>query len=171
MSKKQNFLTHLATALICALGLLNFQASNATTDYANALKDVGQIKAIFDVSQKSAKISNLVFWAVQNTYQDGTVSGLAKSPEVAVVFHGPVVKLLSTDRSQYKPEDVAEVDKFHATLRQMKADGVKLEVCQYALKVLKVDPTTVIAEIDQVPNGFVSILGYQAQGYDLVRIP
>ena len=63
MSKKQNFLTRFAITLISALGLLSFQASNATTDYANALKDVGQVKAIFDVSQKSAKISNLVFCA------------------------------------------------------------------------------------------------------------
>jgi len=168
---KQKFLSVFAAAFFLVFGLLGAHASYAATDYTNALKNVGQVKAIFDVSQKSAKISNLIFWAVQNTYQDDTVSSLSKPPEVSVVFHGPAVKLLSTDRSQYKPEDIAEVDKFHATLRQMKADGVKLEVCQYALKVLKVDPATVISAIDQVPNGFVSIVGYQAQGYDLVRIP
>jgi intracellular sulfur oxidation DsrE/DsrF family protein len=171
MSKQRGLLMRSIVALFSSMGLFGLLASPAVADYSNALKNVNQVKAIFDVSQKSAKISNLVFWAVRNTYEDTTVSSLAKSPEIAVVFHGPAIKLLSTDRSQYKPEDVAEVDKFHTTLRQMKADGVKLEVCQYALQVLKVDPATVIPEIDQVPNGFVSIVGYQAQGYDLVRIP
>ncbi|MBW6508407.1 MAG: hypothetical protein K0A94_02575 [Desulfuromonadales bacterium] len=34
-----------------------------------------------------------------------------------------------------------------------------------------VDPVTIIHEVDQVDNGFVAIIGYQLQGYDVVRIP
>ena len=52
---------------------------------------------------------------------------------MAVVFHGPVVKLLSSDRSGF--------DKKYNT------------------------------EIDQVSNGFISVAGYQAQGYTVVTIP
>ena len=36
---------------------------------------------------------------------------------------------------------------------------------------LKVDPKTIIPEVSQVGNGFVSIVGYQAQGYEVVVIP
>ena len=61
--------------------------------------------------------------------------------------------------------------KFQDTLRKMQSEGVKVEVCQYALKVLKVDPKTIIPEVSQVGNGFVSIVGYQAQGYEVVVIP
>ena len=53
---------------------------------------------------------------------------------------------------------------------QMKANGVKFEVCDYALKVMDVDPKTILPEIDHVPNGFISIAGYQAQGYSLITI-
>ncbi len=53
----------------------------------------------------------------------------------------------------------------------MKKDGVKLEVCLYAVKVMGVDKTTIIPEIDQVANGFVSVIGYQMQGYAVVRVP
>jgi intracellular sulfur oxidation DsrE/DsrF family protein len=53
----------------------------------------------------------------------------------------------------------------------MKSQGVNVEVCQYALKVLKVDPKTIIPEVSQVGNGFISIVGYQAQGYKAVVIP
>ena len=68
-------------------------------------------------------------------------------------------------------EEWGEVVKFQDTLRQMKKDGVKLEVCLYAAKVLGVDKKTIIPEVDQVGNGFVSIAGYQMQGYGVVRIP
>ena len=147
------------------------QVRVAQADYSDAFKGVSQVKALFDVSAGSAFRLNLVFWAVRDVYKDKTVNGLAKAPEVAVVFHGPVVKLLSTDKKHYKQQNQEEVKKFQDTLRQMKADGVKVEVCQYALKVLKVDPKTVIPEINQVGNGFVSIAGYQAQGYDVIVIP
>jgi intracellular sulfur oxidation DsrE/DsrF family protein len=52
----------------------------------------------------------------------------------------------------------------------MKANGVKFEVCDYALKVMGVDPKTVLPEVDHVPNGFISIAGYQAQGYSVITI-
>jgi hypothetical protein len=34
-----------------------------------------------------------------------------------------------------------------------------------------VDKATIMPEIDQVGNGFVSVIGYQMQGYAVVRIP
>ena len=157
----------IAVATVAHFGL----AKVANADYKNALNGVTQVKAVFGVSQPSAFTSNLVFWAVRNVYQDNTVKGLSKPPKVAVVFHGPAVRLLSTDKKHYKRQNQSEVAKFQETLRQMKADGVNIEVCEYALKVLKVDPKTVIPEIDRVGNGFVSIAGYQAQGYEVVRIP
>ena len=81
------------------------------------------------------------------------------------------MKLLSSDKAPFNGADWAEVEKFQATLRQMKQDGVKLEVCLYAAKVMGVDKATIIPEIDQVGNGFVSVIGYQMQGYAVVRIP
>jgi len=53
----------------------------------------------------------------------------------------------------------------------LKKDGAKLDVCDYALKVMGVDPATIMPEVDHVGNGFVSVVGYQAQGYSVVRIP
>lgn len=139
--------------------------------YENALNGVTQAKAVFEVTQGSPKVSNIVFWAVKNVYEDENVKGLAKPPMMAVVFHGPAVKLISSDRSGFGAEEIAEIDKFQDTLRQMKKDGVTLEVCDYALKVMGVDPASVIPEVDHVGNGFISVIGYQAQGYSVVRIP
>lgn len=139
--------------------------------YDNSLKDVTTIKVVFDVSQGSAKVSNVVFWAVKNVYEDETVRNLPEKTRLVVVFHGPAVKLISTVRDGLKKEEALEIDKFQDTLRQMKKDGVTLEVCLYAAKVMGVDPATIIPEIDRVGNGFISVIGYQAQGYSVVRVP
>jgi len=139
--------------------------------YDNALKGVNSYDAVFEVTQGNPKVANIVFWAVKNSYEVAEVKELAKAPNMAVVFHGPAVKLLSSDKTFFNDADRVEVEKFQKRLGQMKKDGVKLEVCLYAAKVMGVDKATIIPEIDQVGNGFVSVIGYQMQGYAVVRLP
>ena len=141
------------------------------TGYDNALKGIKSYDAVFEVTQANPKVANIVFWAVKNSYEASEVKDLAKDPNIVVVFHGPAVKMLSTDRSHFNGADWAEVEKFQTTLRQMKQDGVKLEICLYAAKGMGVGKDTIIPEIDHVGNGFVSVIGYQMQGYGVVRIP
>ncbi len=81
------------------------------------------------------------------------------------------MKLLSSDKTLFNGAEWIEVEKFQKTLRQMKKDGVVLEICLYAAKVMGVDKATILPEIDRVGNGFVSVIGYQMQGYAVVRIP
>ncbi len=170
MTKFQKILRTLGCAAF-SLSMLAPVSSASAADYVDALKDVKQVKAVFDYTQKSAAISNILVWPIQNVYTDESVNSLPNSPMAAVVFHGPAVKLLSTDASHHEGQDAAEVKKFQEALTKMREEGVKLEVCSYALKVLKVDPESVIPAITKVPNGFVSVVGYQAQGYEVVRIP
>ena len=139
--------------------------------YDKALKNVNSYNAVFDVSLGNPKVANLVFWAVKNAYEADEVKDLSGDSDTVIVFHGPVVKLLSSDRSPFNSAEWSEVEKFQATLKQMKKDGVTLEVCLYAAKVLGVDKDTIMPEIDHVDNGFVSVVGYQMQDYAVVRIP
>lgn len=139
--------------------------------YDNALKGVANYDAVFEVSLGNPKVANLVFWAVKNSYEVDEVKALPQKPNIVVVFHGPVVKLLSTNKAFFNGAEWAEVEKFQNTLRQLKSDGVKMEVCMYAAKVLNVEEPTIIPEVDRVGNGFVSVIGYQMQGYGVVRIP
>lgn len=147
-----------------------FMVGTASAGEYEALDGVKRVKTVFDVSIGSPQVANLVFWAVKNVYEDSSVQGLPEPPKVAVVFHGPAVKMISSDRKGFTAEDNEALDKFAAMIREMKKDGVKIEVCQYALKVLGVDPSTILPEIDQVGNGFISIAGYQAQGYSVITI-
>ncbi len=149
--------------------LLVSAAPSGAEEYA-ALEGVDRVQAVFDVTIGSAQAAPVVFWAVRNVYEDQSVRGLSEPPRIAVVFHGPAVRLISANRDGYTDEENKALDEFAEMLRQMKRDGVTLEVCLYAVKVLGVDPASILPEIDQVGNGFISVAGYQAQGYSVVGI-
>ncbi len=138
--------------------------------YTHALHEVKSFDAVYDVSTADPVMANIVFWAVKNSYEVPEVGSIG-ARRIAVVFHGFAVKLLSTDKSLFKTEDLAEVAKFQETLKQMKQSGVTLEVCQYAVKVVGVKEATILPEVDRVGNGFVPVIGYQNQGYAVVRLP
>lgn len=168
---KQLSIRHLSWLLFVAIFLALVPNPAQAGGYNNALKGVQGFDAVYEVTQGNPKVANIVFWAVKNSYEAPEVKALSKAPNIAVVFHGPAVKLISSDNEFFNGAEWAEVEKFQETLRQMKKDGVKMEVCLYAAKVMGVDKSTIIPEVDHVDNGFVSVIGYQMQGYAVVRIP
>lgn len=157
----------LALAVVLAL----FVSPALAGEYDDALHGVKGAKVVFDVSVGSPKAANVIFWAVRDSYQNQAVQGLSEKPQVAVVFHGPAVKLISSVRAGGEGEAAGEAEKFHELVRQLNKDGVKLEVCLYAARVMGVDPASILPEVRGVGNGFISVIGYQAQGYAVVRIP
>jgi len=170
-TRNKNITQQIACLFFTVVLAATLSTSALANGYRNALKDVNSYNAVFEVSQGNPKVANLVFWAVKNAYEADEVKALSGTPNVVIVFHGPVVKMLSSDRSPFNNAEWAEVEKFQTTLRQMKKDGVKMEVCLYAVKVFGVDKATIMPEIDGVDNGFVSVVGYQMQDYAVVRIP
>ena len=156
-------------SVLLAPALFAMLAAPATAGgYDEALKGVKGVKAVFDYGQGAPKMSNALFWAVKNVYEDESVRALPNPPRIVIVFRGASVKLISSDRKSFNESDKEELDKFADTIRQLKKDGVKMEVCLYAAKSQGIDPATIMPEIDHVGNGFVSVAGYQAQGYAVV---
>ena len=151
----------------CAIMLI---AAPALPGEYSALKGVKGIKTVFDMSQGSPGKANSVFWAVKNLYEDESVRSLPEPPQVTIVFRGPAVKLISTSHAGFKGPDIEALEQFADKIRQMKKDGVKMEVCLFAVKVQGINPATILPEVDQVGNGFISIAGYQAQGYSVVTL-
>lgn len=81
-----------------------------------------------------------------------------RRPEIVVVFIGPSVNLVSTDGS-----GSAEIaDK----VARMKADGIRFEICMTAAH--DVSAASIPPEIVQVGNGWISLIGYQQQGYAMI---
>jgi intracellular sulfur oxidation DsrE/DsrF family protein len=78
------------------------------------------------------------------------------------------VKFISTSREGIAPEDHKTLDAIAGTISKMAKDGIKLEICLVAARIFKVDPATILPEIKQEENGWISLIGYQAKGYSLI---
>lgn len=170
MNKNHPLIIRFLITIVTTVFLFVLIAIPAISDEYVALKGVKGIKTVFDVSQGSPQVANVVFWAISNVHDDKSTQSLSEPPQVAVVFHGPAVKMISTNRNGFKDSDNEALDQFANTIREMKNNGVRFEVCDYALKVMGVDPNTMLPEINHVANGFISIAGYQAQGYSTITI-
>jgi uncharacterized protein len=155
---------------LLALALLIFAAVPAVAQYP-ALEGIERLDTVVDYSHGSAQGGTVVFPAIREIYQDPAVTALPEAPRTVIVFHGEAVRLLSTDPLGFAEQDEAALDQFADMIRQLHADGVRMEVCMFAMKVLGVDPTTLLPEIEQVGNGFISVAGYQKQGYAVVVVP
>lgn len=159
-----------SSLILLATMIIALVASPVAAGEYNALTGVKEVKAVFDVTLGDPKTANVVFWAVRDVYDNENVRALPEPPQIAVIFHGEAVKLISSDRKGISDSDKVAVNEFTDMVRKMKQEGVKLEICLYAAKVLGIDPATIMPEVDHVGNGFVSVVGYQAQGYSVVTI-
>jgi intracellular sulfur oxidation DsrE/DsrF family protein len=157
----------ISVSLLLSLCLIFAAFSNVfAADYGHALKGVKSIKALYDLRIGNPKSAALHLKLIHQTYKDKEV--MDKKPAFVVVFIGPSVKLITKNKEGFSPEEQATLSEIAGTISEMSKDGIKLEICLVAAKVFGVDPATVLPEIKAVPNGWISEIGYQAQGYSLV---
>ena len=133
-----------------------------------ALKGLRSIKAVFDVRIGNPKGAALQLKLIHDTYKDKNIMAATKNPAFVVIFIGPSVKLISKKKEGFSPEEQKILDEIANIISEMSKDGIKLEICLFAAKVFDVDPASVLPGIRHVPNGWVSLIGYEAQGYSLV---
>ena len=79
--------------------------------------------------------------------------------------------MVSKDREQIEFEEHMHLDKIAKQIADLNAQGVRMEACSVATRLFKVDNKSLLDGIKPVGNTFVSLTGYQAQGYSVVRIP
>lgn len=160
----KNGITAIISLIAACLFLASLPAASAQ-EY-ESLKGVKSAKAVFDVRIGSPQIAALHLKLMRQTHKDLIAAG--KKPAFRIVFLGPSVKLISRNREGLKPEDNAALDEIASEVSAMSKDGIHLEICLVAARIFKVDPATVLPEIEQVENGWISLIGYQAKDFSLV---
>ena len=144
--------------------------ANVTAQQYEALQGVFSVKAIFDMRIGDPKSAALHLDLIRQTFKDKSITELTSEPIFVVVFIGPSVKLISKNREGFSPEDRQSLDKIANTLSRMSKDGIIMEACMVAANLFGVEPASILPEIKQVPNGFISLIAYQAKGFGLVPV-
>lgn len=132
------------------------------------LNGLTEAKIVFDVRTQSPKVVLTYLNLIHSMYVDKNIRELTEKPEFVVIFVGPSVKLVSTDTTKFSEEEQEILKKVAATVSAMAMDGIKLEICMFAANLMGVDPATILPEIEKHANGWISIFGYQAKGYQLI---
>ena len=156
------------TFLVVAFSISLTASSAALAQEYAALKGVTSTKVVFDVRTGIPKVAALQLKLIRQTNKD--LIAEKKAPISTVVFLSQSVKLVSSGREGFAPEDLPLLDEIAEAVRDLSRDGIGLELCLFAAKIHKVEPASVLPEITKVENGYISIIGYQAQGYTLVPV-
>lgn len=159
----------IASAMVLVVGLmLCLMPLTASAGGYPSLEGLKAFKAVIDFRDgdpvSAMEHLELLDW-VKN---DKAVAAVTDKPALVVIFMGSSVRLLSNQRDGFSELEAKAIDKFHSIITTLSKQGVRLEVCGIALKYFNVDPKSVPAELQHVPNGWISSVGYQHKGYALV---
>jgi intracellular sulfur oxidation DsrE/DsrF family protein len=162
--------TALFTAIALSICFLFISLGSASAVESESLQGMKSFKAVFDVRTGKAQSAVMLLDLIHQMHKDKSVRAITVEPEFALIFIGPSVKLISTQAKGSTPEEEKLLKKIAETITAMAKDGIKLEICLFAADVFGIDHATILPEIKQVGNGWISMVGYQDKGYALVPV-
>lgn len=137
-------------------------------DDSDALKGVTKGKVVFDINAGKAKKLSLYLMVIKQTVDDLVRQKV--EPDVILAFRGKSVRMISKNREQVEMTEHESLDKISAQIAELQRMGVRMEACSVATRLLKVKNDSLLDGIKPVGNTFVSLTGYQAQGYANIPI-
>jgi len=165
----RTFIFAVLACLAVAIPQTNAHAQSKPDDTV-ALKDVNTGKAVWDISMANPEILAINLAVVRETYDDLVRQNV--NPDIVLAIHGVPVRYVRKDVSDLPFEDMVHIDKINEILDELKAlPGVRIEVCSVANRLMGVDNTTIRDGLHVVGNTWVSLIGYQAQGYAIIPVP
>lgn len=157
----------LAWALL--LFTLTAAASPDEIDDAAALGDLERGQGVFLVDIGDP--NKLAFYL---EVIEGTHANLRRQdvePDFVLVYIGPSVKYLTTAPDEdIQFEHSEALARIAGSVHRLGELGVRQEICAVATGVFGIDNETVLPDLELVGDGFVSLIGWQAQGYHLVPV-
>ncbi|MFP4251966.1 MAG: DsrE family protein [Guyparkeria sp.] len=159
----QSFLTAAVLALAMPLSV---QAAEPIDDTA-ALAGVEEAKGVFQIDFTEAEKTAFYLEIIRGTHANFERQGL--DPDLVIVFIGPTVQFLTTEADE-ETVDPAILMRIESEVEQLAELGVRLEVCAVATEVFGVDNDTLFDGLELTGDGFVSMIGWQAQGYHPVTM-
>ena len=168
------FIRIVLAGFLIAFGSMSVMASESAEtpvpiNDSASLNGIKEAKGVFLIDFTNPKKTALYLDVIKGTYQGFVKQGV--KPDMILVFIGQTVKYLST-----KPDDELELEfeselkSIAQTVKELHALGVRMEVCAVATKVFGVDNETILPGMEVIGDGFISLIGWQTQGYKLVPI-
>lgn len=165
----KNIVKKFLNTLLLVLAINTVHAAENVIDDSASLGNIKVGKGVFLVDIGDAKKLNFYLEVIQGTYKGMKAQGV--EPDFILVYIGPSVRYLSsTPASETEQEAGGILLEIESNVEALAELGVKQEVCAVATRVFGIDNKTVLPDLALVGDGFISLIGYQAQGYHLVPV-
>ena len=165
----KNVIKKILNTLLFAMIISTVHAAENVIDDSASLAELKVGKGVFLVDIGDAKKLNFYLEVIQGTYKGMKAQGV--EPDFILVYIGPSVKYLSTAPSSETEQEAAGILlEIESNVEALAELGIKQEVCAVATSVFGIDNKTIFPDLTLVGDGFISLIGYQAQGYHLVPV-
>lgn len=151
---------------VLALVLVAAAVPAGAGEHGRALEGLDRVKAVFDVNQGDLEILTLRLSLIDRTAREVTEAG--KKPDFAVVFRGAATRYVTLGDKYVEPWDVEKKAEVARWIRTFHQSGFAVEQCAIAAVSQGIDTRDFPREVTVVPNGYLSLIGYQNQGFGLV---
>jgi intracellular sulfur oxidation DsrE/DsrF family protein len=142
--------------------------STETENNAHALTGVKEIKTYFDVTLGEPTKLLTQLDIIETTYNQLAASGYA--PRFVVGIRGKASNLFTKEGGDDQASDVLVKKKIASKIEKFKAKGFRIEQCRIAADMQEIPVADFLPPLVVVDNGYISMIGYQSQGYALVPI-
>ncbi len=158
----------IIVVLSFAILLASAGAYAGEPDNTDALAGFRSARAVFDVNVGKPQQLSVYLTVIDQTHAELTRQGLV--PDFVVTLRGPAVKLVSSETTGFDESQREVLSRIPDQIAELRKKGVRFEGCAVAAAALGVDTQKILSSVKVVGNTFISLIGYQQQGYAIVPI-
>jgi intracellular sulfur oxidation DsrE/DsrF family protein len=156
----------LLLIIVLLLGTaINSQAADLKND--EALDGVTNTNAIFDISPGGKRLLGQLN-VIYKTYEQ--LEDFGHKPKFVLAFRGAATNFVTTGNEYVDSKDLRIKKLVQKKIEEFNELGATMELCGIAANAKKVDKDDFLPGIEVVANGYISVIGYQSKGYNLVPI-
>jgi len=146
----------------------NLAADSQSDRYNNdkALKGLTETKAYFDVTIGEPKLLLIRLQLIEKTYQQLVTAEV--TPVFVVGIRGKASIFFTRGKDYVLDIDLPEKEQIAAIVKKLNALKIPIEQCRIAAGFEDIDAADFLPEVELVANGYLSMIGYQSQGYGFV---
>jgi hypothetical protein len=131
-----------------------------------SLKGLKQVKIVCDMNVGEPELLLKRMELLDATYRQIAATGVKTT--VIVAFRGKASLFITKGDGYVEAGEMAAKPEVKSWIERFKKSGFTIEQCAIAADMLDIEVKDFLPQVTVVENGYVSLIGYQQQGYALL---
>lgn len=162
----------LAFLVFCLLTLPFGAAQGGEADRAGgyiSLEGLDTFRGIIDLSH--GEPGTVLRYLQLIAQMDDDLKAMGMPRHIVIGMRGGSVRYLRSERDKIPHADQIVAEEIARAVAELDARNIRIEACKVAMDRFEVPVDGVLDPVNVVENTFITLIGFQQQGYGLVAIP